>query len=106
MSVMGKRRKFTPEYRRDAASIVIDTDTTIAQVARDLGIGEALLGRWVRAEKARRGAVQQGLPDPKELARENARLRRENERLRMENEFLGKASAFFAAKHPEWNDSK
>ncbi|MGV9182390.1 transposase [Arcanobacterium canis] len=40
------RRTFTPEYRHDAASIVIDQNLTIASVARDLGVGEALLDRW------------------------------------------------------------
>ena len=33
--VMGSRRRFTPEYRRDVASLVLDTGSTIAAVARD-----------------------------------------------------------------------
>lgn len=33
--VMGTRRRFTPEYRRDVASLVLDTGSTIASVARD-----------------------------------------------------------------------
>ena len=98
---MGKRRKFTEEYRRDAALMVIDAGRPIAQVARELGIGEQGLGRWVKTERARRAAEAHGLRDPREIEAENRRLRRENERLRMENEFLGKASAFFAAKHPD-----
>jgi transposase len=39
MSLMGstkKRRTYTPEYRREAAHLVIDTDRTIAAVAADL----------------------------------------------------------------------
>ena len=33
--VMGARRRFTPEYRRDVACLVLDTGSTIASVARD-----------------------------------------------------------------------
>ena len=33
--VMGTRRRLTPEYRRDVASLVLDTGSTIASVARD-----------------------------------------------------------------------
>ena len=33
--VMGTRRRFTPEYRRDVAGLVLDTGSTIASVARN-----------------------------------------------------------------------
>lgn len=96
---MGQRRKYTPEYRRDAASLVVDNPgTTIAAVARDLGLGEQLLGKWVKAERERRQCETSGEPTTAQLRAENARLSRENARLRMEVEFLGKASAFFAAR--------
>ena len=48
---MGTRRRFTPEYRRDVASLVLDTGSTIASVARDLGLGESVVGRWVKLER-------------------------------------------------------
>ena len=35
---MGARRRFTPEYRRDVASLVLYTGSSIASVARDLGL--------------------------------------------------------------------
>ena len=48
---MGSRRKsYTPAYRRDAARLVIDSQRSIAEVAREIGVGEQLLGRWVAAE--------------------------------------------------------
>lgn len=47
------RRRFTAEYRVEAAHRVIDSDRTIAEVARELGVGEQLLGRWVRDERVR-----------------------------------------------------
>jgi transposase-like protein len=56
-SMARTRRSFTPDYRVEAAHRVIDTDRTIAQVARDIGVGEQLLGRWVRDERARESAA-------------------------------------------------
>ena len=33
-----KRKSFTPQYRRDAAHLVIDSGRTIAAVASEIGI--------------------------------------------------------------------
>ena len=41
---MGTRRRFIPEYRRDVAALVLDTGSSIASVARDLGLGESVVG--------------------------------------------------------------
>ena len=95
---MGTRRRFTPEYRRDVACLVLDTGSSIASVAREVGLGE-LVGRWVKLERERRQAVREGRPDPRELEAENTALRRRVRELDKENEFLGKASAFFASGH-------
>ena len=99
-----KRKTYTPEYRREAAHLVIDTGRTIAAVAREIGVGEQLLGRWVHDERARMGAGEAPL-DVNERA-ELERLRREVADLRMDNEFLGKAAAFFASKQNPRNGSR
>jgi transposase-like protein len=44
----GKRRKYTPEFREQAARLVIETGRPVAHVAAEIGIGEQVLGRWVR----------------------------------------------------------
>ena len=46
------RKSYAPAYRHDAAHLVIDTGRPIAVVAREIGVGEALLGRWVAVERA------------------------------------------------------
>lgn len=92
-----KRATYSPEYRREAARLVIDTGRTIAAVAREIGVGEQLLGRWVHAERDRAGGGPDAPLDLDERA-ELGRLRREVQELRMDNEFLGKAAAFFASK--------
>ena len=87
-----KRKSYTPKYRREAAHLVIGTGRTIAEVARDIGVGEALLGRWVAIERSRMDDPPEAM-DADERA-ELERLRRENAELRMDREFLKKAAAY------------
>ena len=101
--VGAKRKKYAPAYRRDAARLVIDTGRTIAEVAREIGVGEQLLGRWVAAERARMEDPP-GVLDIDERA-ELERLRVENAQLRMDREFLKKAAAFFVTEKASQNQS-
>ena len=64
---MGTRRRLMPECRRDLAGLVLDTGSMIASAARDCGLGESVVGRWVTLERDRDQAVEQGRPDPREL---------------------------------------
>lgn len=71
------RRKFAPEYRREATRRVIDTGRPVAPVARELGLGEQMLGGWVAQERARLAApAEQAAAETEKLELE--RLRREN----------------------------
>lgn len=99
-----KRRSYTPEYRVEAARRVIESGRPIAYVARELGVGEQLLGRWVHQERDRQAGEPVGELSVDERA-ELKRLRREVDELRKDNEFLGKAAAFFASKPPRSNGS-
>jgi len=105
--LMSSRKKYTPEYRIEAARLVTETGRPIAHVAAELGVGAQLLGRWVQQERERSGEhapVADGPLGEDERA-ELARLRSEVRELRMDNEFLGKAAAFFASKPPRRNGS-
>ena len=88
-----KRKSYTPKYRQDAARLVIDTGRTVAEVAREIGVGEQLLGRWVAIARSRMDDPPEAL-DVDERA-ELVRLRREVAELRMDRQFLKKAAAFF-----------
>lgn len=88
-----KRKTYTPEYRREAARLVIDTGRTIVAVAGEIGVGAQLLGPWVQQEHARSGGGPDGPLEVSERA-ELERLRQEVAELRMDNEFLGKAGAY------------
>jgi transposase len=89
-----KRRTYTPEYRLEAARLVIDTGRPIAHVAKEIGIGSQLLGKWVAKERERLTPAQLGVGERVELER----LRKENAQLKEEIRFLGEAAAFFASK--------
>ena len=38
---MGKRKRYTPEYRREAAALVLDTDRPNAHVAVEIRLAQA-----------------------------------------------------------------
>jgi transposase-like protein len=96
-----KRRSFTTEYKVDAAHRVIDSGRSIAAVARDLGLNEGLLGRWVADERRRLDAAQRDGDEPLTAAErdELTRLRRQVADQEKDIAFLKKASAYFAANH-------
>jgi transposase len=83
-----KRRGFTPEYKEDAAKLVIETSRPIAESARGIGVNEQTLRNWVNAyRKARAGE------EPPLSVSERAELRELKEEvreLRLKSEFLGK----------------
>ena len=91
----GKRKKYTPEFREQAARLVIETGRPIAHVAAEMNLGEQLLGRWVHQARESAGDTG-GVLDVDERA-ELERLRKENAELRLDREFLKKAAAFFAS---------
>jgi transposase len=89
-----KEQKYSPEFRGEAARMVVEGPRAIAQVARELGLSETTLGNWVRVYREAHASDE----PPLELS-ERARLReleRQNRELEMENAFLKKAAAYFA----------
>ena len=45
------RRAFTEEYKQQAVAFVIEGNRSIADVARNIGVHEMTLGRWVKQER-------------------------------------------------------
>jgi transposase InsO family protein/transposase-like protein len=87
---MGKtRREFTPEYKDEAVKLVINTGRAVASVARELGINEASLGRWVSAFKARNDIGETTVIESERA--ELLRLRKENADLKLDRAFLKKS---------------
>ena len=96
-----KRRTFTEEYKAEVVALV-QSGRSVAGVARDLGLTESAVTRWV--EKAKAGNLPPAVLPSNALStserEELARLRKENQRLKMEREILKKAAAFFANENP------
>lgn len=91
---MRKRRKFSPEFKREAVELTSQPGQTLARVARDLGIGANLLGRWKRelTQHGREAFGGHGAARDEELMR----LRRELAQVKKERDFLKSAAAYFA----------
>jgi transposase len=90
--VSGKRRNYSPEFKDEAARMVVDSSRPIAHVAREIGVHEITLGSWIKAYRGKAGRREAPLDLP-----ERARLReleRRNRELEMENAFLKKAAAY------------
>ena len=88
-----KRRKYTDEFKEEAVKLVTGQGYKITDAARNLGIHDSLLRRWIRTRKP--GESNPPSSNTK-LQAELKRLKRENERLKLEREILKKAAAFFA----------
>ncbi len=92
-----KRPKYTLEFKKDAAKLVIEKGYTHEQAATNLGISTSALGRWVRTEKGTPiKTTVKGVGSNLDEHAELLRLRKENDQLRMEREILKKAAVFFA----------
>ena len=82
-----------PEFRRRAVELARSGQHPIAQIAKDLGISESCLRRWMARDDVDAGR-REGLTsdERKELVEARRRIRV----LEMENEILKRASAYFA----------
>lgn len=86
------RRRFTPEFKKDAVALVAEQGYTVAKAARAVDVNENNLRRWKKELEQEATGERLNADERAELSR----LRRENKELRMEKEILKKASAFFA----------
>jgi len=84
-------KAFPLEFRRDVVAVARQSDAPIAQVARDFGISESCLQRWLKlddVEEGRRPGVTQA---------ESTELREAKKRIRLleqENEVLRRAAVY------------
>lgn len=98
-----RRRVFPETFKREAVERAATSGLPIVRVARDLGLNETVLRRWI-ARYGAEGTAPQRRPEARavapslaDLAAENARLKRELQRAEMERDILKKAALIFAA---------
>jgi len=97
MEIMGNgrrpRRSFTDEYKTEVVQLCCTSGKSIAEVARDLGLGETAVRRWVAQAEIDAGR-RPGLTTEEHA--ELVALRKENRVLREERDILRRATVFFA----------
>ena len=84
-------RAYPEEFRRDVVEIARRNETPIAQIAKDFGISDAVIRRWLA-----KADIEDGLK-PVTAVMESAELREANKRIRlleMENEVLRRAAVY------------
>lgn len=96
-----QRRSFTPEFKCEAASLVLDQGYSITEACRSLGLVESALRRWVNQLQVERNGVT---PSSKALTPEQQKiqdLEARIHRLEREKAILKKATALLMAEEHE-----
>lgn len=89
------RRYFTDEQKAEAVNIVKQSGKPVSQVAREMGLTESALRKWVKQSRIdSQPRLESELTSTEQ--QELVRLRRELKHVKMERDFLKKAAAFFA----------
>ena len=89
------RRFFTSEQKAEAVNIVNQSGKPVSQVAKEMGLTESSLRKWVRQSRIdAQPRIEGELTSAAQ--QELVLLRRELKRVKQERDFLKKAAAFFA----------
>lgn len=91
-------KKYPAAFKERAVKLAVESDQSIAQTARDLGVNENTLHTWIG--KYQCAERQEPQVQDEHLYEELKRLRKENARLKEEREILKKAAAYFAQQLP------
>ena len=97
-------KPFPPEFRRDVVAVARSSDAPMAQIARDFGISESCLARWLKVADRQDGlgdkpggARASGSPAAAASAEaELVKSRKRIKQLEQESEVLRRATAYFA----------
>ena len=84
-------KAFPEEFRRDVVAVARRKEAPMSRIAKDFGISESCLHRWVQ-----RAEIEDGVRDGLTLAEEAEirELRKRNRLLEQENEILRRAAVY------------
>ena len=90
--------KYPKEFRDDVVQVTLNREpgVTIAQIAKDFGIHEGTLNKWLRQERIESGEQSGVTRAENDELRE---LRRRNRLLEQEVEVLRRAAAYLSQAH-------
>jgi transposase len=90
---MSKRRNYSPEFRLEAAQLVVDQGYTLQAAADSMGVSKGSMENWVKQlREERQGKTPKGTaltPDQRRIQELEKRLRQ----VETEKEILKKATA-------------
>ncbi len=102
-----RRRRFSAEFKGEAARRASVSVRSITEVAAELALDENALGAWVRAERARLEAAKETDLEPLTTTERAELFRLPKRDIEQDREpiFLGKVSAYFAGNPSKRNRS-
>ncbi len=94
-------KPYPAEFRRDAIAVARKSEASVAEVAKDFGISETCLQRWLEIADREDGLApptssDRGGGGTTDDSAELREFRRRNKLLEQENEILRRATAYFA----------
>jgi transposase len=97
-----ERRVYTKEFKAEAVALAKKQEKPINQVAKDLGVSEKILYRWLQKSREAAGSGLHPFPgNGRPRDEELSRRRKEVKSLREANEILKKAAVIFAQVGPQ-----
>ena len=93
-----KRKRYSKQFKLDAIQMFENGEKSMAQVERELGITNGMLGKWRTELMEAKGSANAfpghgNLPEPEARIRQ---LERENAQLRQEKEILKKVLGIYS----------
>ena len=91
---MAKKKRYSNEFKLQAARLVVESGYTCKEAAERLGTTDWSVRQWVAKFRKDGQLPPKGAPQPE--ADEFRQMKKELKQLRLENEILKKAAAYFA----------
>ena len=91
---MTKRRKYSPEFKREAVALTKQPGVSCRQIAMEIGINPNFLSRWKKEHEQASDSAFKGSGTPRD--EEVAQLKQELARVKKERDFLREAETLFA----------
>jgi len=98
-----RNSKYTKEFRNETVELILNSDKSAMQIAKDLGINDKTIYNWIKIYKKENNihtpineTKNQSKSSQQDLLEELKQLRSENKLLKQERDILKKATAYFA----------
>ena len=92
-----KKRRYTAEFKKEAAKMIIIDGTSVKEVSKQLGVPEGVLYSWKQKHLVEQDrSAPEGAQSPTAMAEELAKLRKELAKQKRMNEILKKTVGYFS----------